>query len=362
MNINKSQDDELLEILTTSVRSSLWMWIRRPMIRRVFALSFVLFLARSTWSQIPAIDDTFSAKDRLSKYLINADSSQDMIAVFYREQTASTNESNPDLLVAHRNSGIFIQSTKERLRYISADFDSLGRGNSNIPFRYESFIVNGKEKRRFYDCTRSKNNKTAKDVPLDPETGQRTKVNIGSPDFFGVHGKEIEPFGLAIGDRISAQSRFSSIDRLIKMLLSDFSLEPELESKPGTLTGKWRRGTYVREITFDDSQGGMPCLTRNYVLDSKGKPTSDYNSVLRSTWKEVPTDLWVIEKLSISFSDKGRSAEHQFEFVWCDAERLKEFFERGEFKTKHQNDDTDWNGPAYRLFFPEPSNAVKNDK
>jgi hypothetical protein len=328
---------------------------------RITCFFFFVFCTRMAWSQMPAIDDTFSAKDRLSKYLLGADNSQDRIAVFYREQSAATKDSDPDLLVAHRNSGIFIQSTKHRLRYMSADFDSLGRGDTKIPFRYESFIINGKEKRRFYDCSLPRNNKTAKEVPLDPETGQRPKFDVALPGFWEMHSKEIEPFGLVIGDKISVQSRYSSLDRLIQTMLTDFSLESESESKPGVLTGKWRRGTYVREITFSDTQGGLPTLTKNYVVDSKGKPTSDHNCVLRCGWKEVASDRWVVENLSISFTGQGKSTEHQFEFVWCEEEKLNEFLNRDDFVSKHKFDDSDWHWSAYDLFFPESAKMKRRE-
>lgn len=328
-----------------------------------FIVAFAFFYSTElAWSQIHAIDDAISAKDRISKYLLNADQSQEDIAVFYREQSAGTPVDQPDLVVVHQNSGIFIQSAKEKIRYMSADFDSLGRGDTPIPFRYESFIVNGKEKRRFYDISRVSNIATAKEVPLDPETGQRQKIELDKPDFFGYHGREIEPFGLIIGDRSSADSRFSSIDFILNLMLAEFKFESEKEEKAGLLTGKWRRGDYVREITFDDRQGGLPVLTKNYVVDSKGKATSDYNSSLRCSWKEVSPENWVVEKLSISLTTTRKTSENSFEFVWCDAEKREEFFKLGEFKRSHKFDDGVWQAKALELFFPEAAKQTKNGK
>ena len=322
-------------------------------------VGLLLLVAQAGWSQMPSIKDSLSAEERISAYLLAAETSQESIAVFYREQTATTYASKADSLVVHQNSGMFIQCTAQKLRYVSADLDSLGQGDTPIPFRYESFIVNGKEKRRFYDILNALNVAPAKEVPVDPETGMRACVNIESPKFWTFNAKEIEPLGLVICDFISTQSRFSSVEKLVQLMLSEFMFEKELELGNGKLAGKWRRGDLVREIVFDDLQGGLPVITKNYLVDSSGKATSVHNSVLRCSWKEISPDSWVAEKLTVTFTGGGRSVESHFDFVWLDQKKMTDLFEDGDFKKAYSQDSGDWYRKVFSTFFPDWSKSEK---
>lgn len=314
----------------------------------IMRATFFVFLVSSCIStalaQFESLSDKESAKDKLDDYFVQADTFVDSFAVGFRAQTVLFNEST-GVTKELSSSGMTVKSSKQRLKYFCYEYD--GVFNPPIPWRSESLLFRGLERRRSYSIeTRNRPMKKAETIEPDPLTGLRAESK--SEDYFSDLGQEIDPYGLVMSVSRPTTGRNSELERVLKTWVTRLELKSETETK-GLLLSKWngfgREENAVgrREIIFDSRCGYLPTSVRVFLVDQAGKQV--INGV-KTSWEKYKSGQWRPLQSVVSYTHGPDRIEETFEFAWAEPEELELFLSKQDFNAVVKDDYSDW----YKLF------------
>lgn len=141
------------------------------------------------------------------------------------------------------------------------------------------------------------------------------------------------------------------------------------EEKKGTkLVSRWLNSNQeiASEIVFDDLQGGMPVLMRDFTVDKQGKQIKEYFAETKTVWKKVSTeeeeskDFWVPSRLEGLYKVPSERRHYTVELEWIKPTRAKELFADLNWKVLFDTPKTNWFGNITKVIIEESQSASKS--
>jgi hypothetical protein len=303
------------------------------------AVAFVVLFSYATVSaQFESLEDKSSPKDKLDHYFIQADEFANSYAVAFRIHKVIISDKSGD--VKERNcSGMTIKSSKHKLEYYCYDYDRVF--NPPTSMRAESLRVGTTERRRAYSTETGSTSKSSLVEP-DPKTGLRSEEK--SKDYFSDLANEIDPYGLVLAATRATRARNSSLDKVLKLWITNLELKSEREEKGLLITnwnGEGREENSVgrRELIFDSRVGYLPITSRVYLADQNGKKVI---SEVRTVWDEFKPDKWRPSKSIVSYTFGQDKYQEEFEFAWAESVDLEAFLAKQDWKAILADENKEW--------------------
>lgn len=136
-----------------------------------------------------------------------------------------------------------------------------------------------------------------------------------------------DPYGLPFAAIGNCRGKLTSLDSLAKLMMLDTKLlnEVRLEHR---LEAKYTKNGFLRDLTFDERQGGMPTQMVDYLPFDKNRGGKDYYSRTNTVWKEVPgTDTWLPQRVVVLSENRKREETVEIDFVWPTVKELEKLHE-----------------------------------
>ncbi len=313
----------------------------------------VLFLVdaqrQSVCAQIGELTDIDGAKERLDKYLVDADDGMGPrgCLVFRIRLVTTSADSTGDITQQSETIGLQFYDSAKKVDYSSNHVSTEG---SALPRRSELFRINGKEKGKIYGVGRENANGPVIEIEPDKD-GSRAGWNNASV-LGGVVHTELDAFSLPILNSMALEGRLSSINGAIRVWVTVFHLASEgvVAKKLGS---RWvnKDKDLANELVFDEAQGGMPVATREYSIDANGKQTKEYLSETKTVWRKLKGDdeRWVPERLESIYNDKSEHRNYTVDLDWIEIEKLDEWVSEVNWKTLFEEKGTNWYRNISRL-------------
>jgi hypothetical protein len=290
--------------------------------------------------QFESLADYTTAKEKLDNYFVQADIFSEGYAVIFQNKQVIARE-NADLKTS-MISGMTIKSSKQKVRYFCYEYHGLGV--QQIPYRLESFLVNGAEQRRSYSVRNlDRPMDKSKIVEPDPETGLRPSITRDDP--FGALASEIDPCGIVLGGRHCTQVRNSNLDSVLREWMTKWDCESEMESM-GVLRSIWKRNgsTRLRRLVdFDSRVGYLPTVCHVILPDKEG---TNFDSVVRTTWEKYKDGKWRQSRVVVSTHSGTGLVEETIDFVWAEPQQLAAFMAEKDWSKISKDPFSNW----YKLF------------
>lgn len=333
----------------------------RRVLMRLITIALILFL-QFMWeqrliAQIASLESMESSQSRLDQYLMDADEEKRVECLVFRVS----------LMVISKAPGseepLEIETTGVKFhdKGIGAQYSSnhVASSISPIPNRSEMFRLNGKEKSKQYGVSRENANGQEVDVEPDP-SGKR------APAKNAFHA-ELEGLVLPVSNPIAFEGRISNINEAVRYWVTNNKLQSE-EKKGTKLVSRWLNSNQeiASEIVFDDLQGGMPVLMRDFTVDKQGKQIKEYFAETKTVWKKVSTeeeeskDFWVPSRLEGLYKVPSERRHYTVELEWIKPTRAKELFADLNWKVLFDTPKTNWFGNITKVIIEESQSASKS--